>query len=456
MSNLGMLIAIVTIEAISLSASAQSKKNIFMTRDLQISLVPGVNSNGLNSAQYFNKWSLNLLAGISGGNTLLEIGGISNASTFRVTGIQIAGVANVVGTNAFLVEPDDKLRSRDEEKFMSKFHGLQFAGVINYVNEGTTGLQLSGMFNATGTQLKGVQLGGIGNTAGGPTNGVQIAGLYNLSGETMAGVQVSLLVNVTKEFFSGTQLGLINKARETGGKNTLPYTKARGLQFGLINLNRKMNGLQVGLINFGGRARGVQFGLINFYKQVPSKENVKQGIPIGLINVTSRGPDARIYNTEMFPWSVEYSTGQCRNCSAAESQMPFESRNQVYYHNSLIISSNPFRNLWAFGYGFERMLFNKETMMKSPANRTRFITYGVKFRYLYNSNFSNKFNLLSSLNLDYGKRLGRIYIFGSVTMNHFFFKSPSFDRLPSWSHTINSSEKGSQAFWPGYGVGLLF
>jgi hypothetical protein len=444
------------LSAISSVAFGQPRKYVFMTRDFQVSLVPGVNSNGLNSAQYFNKISLNLLAGLSAGNRILEVGVISNASTFRVTGIQIAGIANVVGTNSFLVEPDEKLRSRDEEKFTAKFHGLQFAGVINYVNESATGLQFSGMINATRKEVKGMQLSGIGNTAGGPTNGVQLAGLYNLSGETMSGVQVSLLLNVTHEFFSGTQLGLINKAKETGGKNTLPYTKARGLQLGLINLNRKMNGLQVGLINLGGAARGVQFGLINFYKQMPSKENVKQGIPIGLLNFTSRGPDARVYNTEMFPLSVEYSTGQCRNCSAAESQMPFEGKNQVYYHNSLIVGSNPFRSLWAFGYGFERMLFNKKTMMKSSANKTRVIAYGIKFRYLYNSNVNNRFDLLSSVNFDYGKRLGRVYVFGSVTINHFLYKDSSFEGLPSWASTIKSSERNSQAFWPGYGVGLLY
>src|SRR3954466_7403850 len=106
------VIALATFLAIaSSSAIGQPAKNVFSTKDFQVSLVPGVNSNGLNSAQYFNKFSLNLLAGISAGNRIFEFGVISNASTFRVTGIQIAGVANVVGTNAFLVEPEDKLRS---------------------------------------------------------------------------------------------------------------------------------------------------------------------------------------------------------------------------------------------------------------------------------------------------------------------------------------------------------
>lgn len=453
-----LLPVLIVLTVCNTSLNAQTKKNIFMTKDIQVSLVPGVSSNGLNSAQYFNKMSLNLLAGISAGNRIIEIGVISNASTFRVTGIQFASIANVVGTNAFIVEPDDKLREHDEEKFTANFDGLQFAGFINYVNENTTGLQFSGLFNATRKSLKGIQVGGFGNTSGGPTQGLQLAGIYNLSGETMSGLQISLLLNSTRGTFSGTQLGIINKARSTGGKNTLPHTRARGLQFGLVNLNRQMDGLQVGVINFGGKARGVQFGLVNFYNRYPSKENVNQGIPIGLLNFGSRGPRIRMYNSEMFPATIEYSSGQCRNCSSAMSEMPFEGKNQVYYHNSMILGSNPSKDLWAFGYGFQRLMYNRVTTMPSPENKKRVMAYGVRFRYLYHSDSANAFNLLSTLNFDYGKRYGGFYIYVSVTANHFLFSDNRFEGLPGWAASVNNNETGknSQAVWPGYGIGVLF
>lgn len=459
MLNLPKILAFVALAVLKFSAlQAQPGKTIFMTKDFQVSLVPGVNSNGLNSAQYFNKFSLNVLAGVSAGNTTLEVGLISNASLFRVTGIQFAGIANVVGTNSFVVEPFDKVKARDEERFKANFHGLQFAGVINYVNENTKGIQVSGVFNATRKSLVGAQISGFGNTAGGPSNGVQLAGIYNISGESMSGIQVGGVLNVTHGPFSGTQLGLINRATSTGGKNTTPPTKARGLQVGIVNLNRQMDGLQVGLVNLGGKSRGIQFGLINFYQRYPSKDNVKQGVPVGLINFGSRGPKIRVYNSEMFPASVEYASGQCRNCSSLQSEMPFEGKNQIYYSNSLIVGSNPVRDLWAFGYGFQRLLYNKVTPMPSPANKTRVVAYGVRFRYLYNSNTINSFNLLSALNLDYGKRFGSMYVFGSATVNYFVFHDTSFDGLPAWSSTLRAGVEGknSQAIWPGYAVGVLF
>lgn len=453
-SRLLLLLALLAIPATSLKA--QSRKRVFMTRDFQASLVPGVNSNGLNSAQYFNNVSINLLAGISAGNRVFELGVISNASTFRVTGIQIAGIANVVGTNSFIVEPDSNLRARDEQKFIANFHGLQFAGIMNYVNENSQGLQFSGVFNSTRKTLRGVQVGGVGNTSGGPTQGVQIAGMYNISGETMSGLQIALLLNVTEESLSGTQLGLVNRARSTGGKNTTPFTKARGLQVGLLNLNRQMDGIQVGLVNVGGKGRGLQFGLVNFYDPYPSKDNVNQGIPVGLLNFGSRGPKIRVYNSEVFPATIEYSSGQCRNCSSLQSEMPFEGKNQVYYHNSLIVGSNPSTELWAFGYGFQRLMYNKVTPMPSPANKTRVMAYGGRLRYLYHQNTSNLFNLLSSLNFDFGKRYGGFYLYASATVNYFIFKG-AFEELPRWSAVAHGSEgKNSHAVWPGYGVGILF
>lgn len=441
----------------SLSLSAQPRKMVFMTRDIQVSLVPGINSNGLNSAQYFNKFSFNLLAGMSAGTQGLEVGLISNASTFRVQGIQFAGVANVVGTNSFIVEPDEKLKARDEKRFTPDFRGIQFAGIMNYVDENTVGFQFAGFFNSTRKTVNGVQVSGFGNTSGGPTNGLQFGGLYNISGKSMAGVQISLLANITRGLFSGTQIGLVNRVGATRGPNSLPPTRARGLQIGLINLNRRMDGLQVGLVNMGGKARGIQVGLVNFYRAYPSKENVKQGIPIGLLNFRSRGPWLRVYNSELFPLSAEYSSGQCRNCSATESQMPYEGRNQIYYHNSLIVGSNPPRDMWAFGYGFQRLLYNKVVMPNVPANKTRVIAYGLKFRYLQRSSVSKSFNLLSSLNFDYGKRFGNVYFFGSLTLNHFVFDPHSFDVLPSWTKVIGTPREGrnSQAIWPGYGVGVL-
>lgn len=437
---------------------AQSKKIIFVRKGFQLSFVPGVSTNGLQGGMYFNKFSINILSGLSAGNTVFEVGTISNGSIFGSSGIQVAGIANITGINNVLSEPDERQLSRKELQFTPSFHGIQVAGLLNYVSADTKGLQFSGMFNSTAKELRGVQVAGLGNMAGGTTAGFQLAGLYNLSGETMTGIQISALFNLVDGRFAGTQIGFINKAHDTSGKNSTPPTRARGLQLGVVNLNKEMDGLQFGLFNFGGSCRGVQIGLVNFFEKYPTKENVKLGIPIGLINFGSRGPHYKVSNSEMFPVTIEYSTGQCRNCSPAQSEMPYNGKNQVYFHNSIIVSAKPGFDIWAAGYGFQRLLFNKVAMAATPQNGKRLLAQGVKFRYLYRTQGSNSFNLLSSLNFDYGKRVGPGHLYGSITLNFFICKEDlSVYHLPSWSAKMGSGSEGiGRAFWPGYSIGFTF
>ena len=85
----------------SMNSYGQKKKLRYQDKSFQLSLVPGISSHGLNDAWYFNKFSLNILSGVSAGSKHFELAGISNLSTQFASGIQIAGFANVVGSNAF-------------------------------------------------------------------------------------------------------------------------------------------------------------------------------------------------------------------------------------------------------------------------------------------------------------------------------------------------------------------
>src|SRR4051812_24810193 len=71
-------------------------------RTFQFSLFPGISTNGIMGGFYYNKFSLNLFGGLSAGNRFMEVGGISNLNLKAANGIQIAGLANVVGSNAFI------------------------------------------------------------------------------------------------------------------------------------------------------------------------------------------------------------------------------------------------------------------------------------------------------------------------------------------------------------------
>ncbi|MDH5475359.1 MAG: hypothetical protein OEX22_06690, partial [Cyclobacteriaceae bacterium] len=163
---------------VSMSSYAQKKKQRYQDKTFQLSLVPGISSHGWNDGWYFNKFSLNLLSGISAGSKHLEVAGISNLSLRYATGIQIAGFANVIGANAFLnLTLREERTLINEEEFSSYFKGLQFSGFLNNVRNDVTGLQFTGGFNISGGSLLGVQIGGIGNIATRNMLGIQISGL---------------------------------------------------------------------------------------------------------------------------------------------------------------------------------------------------------------------------------------------------------------------------------------
>ena len=447
------------------NAFGQVKKKIRQyDRNFQLSLFPGISTNGIHSGSYFNKFSLNLFGGLSAGNQILEVGAITNVNIKNATGIQLAGLANIIGTNAFINLSETEERTLIiTDDFESNNKGIQVAGFLNYVRNHSTGIQFAGVFNVVGGDFRGVQVAGIGNSSGNNTNGysagLQLAGLYNISKEAIGGFQVSSLFNYTDGQLSGIQLGLINKARIIKGKHTLPPTKARGLQFGLVNFSKEMDGTQVGLINFGGTALGKQFGLINFFSKYPTKERTNKNTPVGLLNFGSKGSTKRISSNELFVANLEYTTGSCYNCSVAQSEMPFEGRHQTFHQNALIAGYDPFHSTWGFGYGFQKIMYNKASMLPTdPGNRKRQIAYGVKFLHLNRTlSFDKSFNLLSRFNFDFGKRkFGSKYLFAGASLNYFLRKPQDDYQIKSFRISTGEVFKLAGEFWPGYSLGLQF
>ncbi|MEX1241918.1 MAG: hypothetical protein WEB30_19515 [Cyclobacteriaceae bacterium] len=447
---------------LSLTTSAQVKKKIReYEKGFQLSLFPGISTNGIWSGSYYNKYSLNLFGGLSAGNRVLEIGLITNGSMKNTTGFQLAGLANIVGANAFInLTLSEERTLINTEDYEVNRTGIQVAGFLNYVLNHASGMQISGSLNVVGNSFKGLQLAGIGNSAGETTVGLQLAGLYNLSKESVGGFQISSLFNYTDAQLSGMQLGLINKARRIRGNKSTPPTRARGFQLGLVNLSREMDGVQIGLINFGGATRGKQIGGINIFNKNPSKERVRMGTPIGLLNFGSKGSYLRIYYNELFPTNIEYTTGNCLNCSwVINSEMPFDDANQIFNQNALILGYDPFREIWGFGYGFQKNLYNKFSVRPSPLNRKRIITYGLKLLHLNRTlSFDDSFNVLSRFNLDYGKRWRFLYVFAGLSLNYFLSDVDEQGSYNINSVRISTGEVGSMnsEIWPGYTVGIQF
>lgn len=435
-------------------------------RVFQIGLFSGISSNGVSSGFYYNKISINLISGASAGNRLIEIGGISNTNFKKSNGIQLAGLANMIGTNAFLNLTLSEERSLIHHEFECNFEGIQLAGFLNYVLDRADGILIAGGMNHAGRSFDGFQIAGIGNSSGGTSSGVHIAGLYNVAHESVAGLQIAGVFNFTDEELSGTQIGLINKARWMKGKKSTPPTSRRSLQIGLINFSKEMDGTQIGLINFGGATRGKQIALINFFHRLPSKEPVYMGTPIGLLNFGSYGTYYRLYYNEIFSTNFEYTTGNCVNCTWTQSTMPYWDQNKKQNQNALIFGYDHWKNTWGFGYGFQKVLYSKSSMNpKDINNAKRVITYGARFIHLNrDKKVDENFNLVTRLNFDWGKfKWGKAYRsyywFIGASINYFIFE-PDTDQP---EYTVNSIEISTgqlfdlkTKFWPGYNVGLHF
>jgi hypothetical protein len=440
----------------------QTKRLRSFQKKFQFSIFPGISTNGIASGFYFNDYSFNLFGGVSAGNSVLEMGLFTNSHFQSSTGIQLAGFANISGTNAFINFTLWEERALIHDDFEVNNKGVMIAGIVNYTLNHTEGVQFTGGFNHSGNNFSGFQFAGIGNSAGGHSAGVHLAGLYNIVNESASGIQISTLFNYTDGQLGGSQVALINKARWMKGRNSTPLTRIRSIQIGFINFSKEMHGTQIGFINFGGEMRGKQIGLINFFKRLKSKENANAGTPIGLLNLGSFGSVMRLYANDIFAANIEYTTGNCQNCTwtpAGPVGMPYNERYKIKNQNALIVGVDPFRDRWGFGYGFIKIMTNKVTSAPSDRNERFQMTYGVRFLHLNSGKtFDTSFNLLSRFSFDVGKKYRSRYLFAGVAVNYFLYKnSIQHERaVNSLALSAGNILDLKTQLWPGYVAGIQF
>lgn len=445
----------------SLKTSQVKKKFREREKRFQMSLFPGISTNGISSGFYFNKVSLNIFGGLSAGNRLIEVGGISNVNLKEANGIQVAGLANIVGANAFVnLSLSEERTLILKEDYESNYIGIQAAGMLNFVRDHATGIQTSGLLNVVGWDFHGVQVSGVGNSAGGHTGGLQLAGFYNIGNRSMTGFQVSSVFNYTRGQLTGGQVGLINKSGNVKGRKSAPPTADRGFQLGLLNFSKEMHGLQVGLLNFGGEMRGVQLGLINFFDSSPPKRYTKMGIPIALLNFGSKGSVARVSTNELFAVNVEVTTGNCHNCSSVFiTEMPFYEDWKKYNQNALVWGWDPRTEQWGFGWGFERLMYNKFSMKAHRNNERKMISYGARMLHLNRERkLQRSFNMVNRFHVEYGKKRARIFWFAGLALN--YFMDSRYDEtdysIYSLPISLGQIKKLNTSIWPGYNVGVQF
>lgn len=227
-------------------------------KPFQFSIVPGLSTQIQDTGKCAHRFSLNLLAGYSGGVQGMELGGFANLNKGNVEGFQAAGFTNITegdvsaaqfagfcnvnqgevkGFQAagFTNVNNDSADVAQAAGFMNfngkSAEGFQAAGFANINAEGFKGSQLAGFLNTNKGNSKGLSIAGFANISGGEYNGAMVSGFLNVAG-TLNGTQIGI-INVADSIGSGTPVGLINIARK-GGYRALELTGNETFHYGLL------------------------------------------------------------------------------------------------------------------------------------------------------------------------------------------------------------------------------
>lgn len=419
----------------------------------QVSLLPGISTNGMHPGGYHNYFSLNLTSGYAASTRLFGLSVISSSDEESTSGLHVAGLANLTGVNAFAgmqkKEQDEKVR----KGFEANLAGIQISGLSNVVLNNVFGGQITGGVNVSKGALQGLQLAGLGNIVYKYSFALQLAGLWNISFESMDGVQVSSLANFTRGGLFGFQVGLYNRAGFIEGRNSYENDDPTALQAGLFNQAGKMNGFQVGLVNIAGTMQGTQIGLINIYRN-GKQAGTRDGTAIGLLNFGNSGY-ASLYANELFFTNIELATGNSKNGRITSSQ-----RN-IYILNALIYANDPGfldnEGRWAFGYGLKKFYFNRSS---APGmNNFRFLSFGMDALHLNHEEgkLTRELSLLLRPKVSFGTRLHpklkSIYIFGGISYN-LYLSDSEYELAPEFLETSSRLGDRMLDMWPGFSAGV--
>lgn len=437
---------------ISVTVHAQQKNSDL--RSFQFSIVPALGTNGLHPGGFRNIVSLNLTSGYSKATLLFEFAGISNLNSDETRGLQMAGLANLTGANAFSGLTEKEVDKKVRTGFEANLTGMQVSGLTNVVITNVFGAQLTGGVNVSKGALMGVQLAGISNVVAKYSFGLQLAGLWNSSVQSMDGVQLAGLMNYTAGELHGVQISAFNKAGHIEGRNSTGESKETALQLGIINSAKRMNGLQVGLINYAKRSQGTQIGLINIYRGGKDAGS-KDGTAIGLINAGDVGHVA-FYADELFFTNYEIATGNAKNRRIQNASVTRYNLNSLIFSNS----SNGFipgQKSWALGYAFKQYLYNRSATPGMGA--FRFLAYGLEMLHINHEakSITRELTLLMRPKIQVGTRLHpklhTVYVFAAVTYN--FYVSDSAEGIsPSFLESQTMVNGKLLEMWPGFSAGI--
>lgn len=225
-------------------------KKFFADRTFQVSIIPGLSTQGKLAGQIVNHFSVNIAGGYTAGVNGIELGGAFNINKKDVRYLQAAGMINIVGGSVTGVQ-----LSGFHNNVLGEVTGLQAAGFTNFVRNKVAGVQMSGFHNHAANTFTGGQFAGFSNYVNGKMTGVQMSGFYNHVSDSVTGLQAAAFGNYARKQVTGVQMS---------GFGNFANREMTGAQFApVFNYAKKLKGLQVGLINIADTSSGYSIGLIN-------------------------------------------------------------------------------------------------------------------------------------------------------------------------------------------------
>jgi hypothetical protein len=251
---------------------------------LAVSFVPGLSTDFGAMLRRTHTFSFGAIGNLAGGLDGLGFAGVIDIRTRHSRGVELAGVAAIVGgpvsgvqgagVTAVSTRVDGGAQLAGVVAVSGAVDGAQFAGVVTG-NDGLDGVQGSGVVSIASSQVSGAQFAGVINIARG-VDGGQFAGVANVNGGRLDGVQLGGVLNVAGD--------------------------VDGLQgSGVLNVAGDVEGAQVGLVNVAGRVRGVQIGLVNVSRDAD--------FSLGLVSIHTEGRT----NVEAWVDSAGYAAAALRH-----------------------------------------------------------------------------------------------------------------------------------------------
>lgn len=346
-------------------------------REAQVSLLPFVGTNHLISGQVTNDFSLNLIAGYSGGVGAFEFGGFANLVRGNVSGLQLAGTLNLVG---------------------GSLHGFQFAGFSNHVFGESDGVQIAGVANTFWNNASGMQISGFGNFNYQNFKGLQIAGTTNITLGRQQGWQIAGFANIAGELQS-VQIAPVNIARNI----------TKGRQIGVFNIADSTTRSPIGLLSFV-RKNGYRRFEFAYNELTPFNLTFKTGMR-KFYNILTAGisPKDSLQN---YVWNYGYGIGTSLKLNRRETAL----LNIDFTVNAINVGvQKRFNQLNRLQLNYEQRIGKRLTFAIGPSFNTlatrlesleyQHISKQIKRLVLFDETYNNRWQLKGWMGYQVGLRV---------------------------------------------------